>query len=197
MIIDMIKSLHSLWSDFFMAEKKIKAYDVVIIALMSALIAVCSFIAIPVGALPVTLQTFAVFVCVGILGKKRGTASVLVYVLLGIAGIPVFSGFQGGLSVLMGATGGYIIGFLPSVFVSGLIIEKTGRKIPFMIASFLAGMAICYICGIVWYIFIYSDGKSDFVSAFTLCVLPYIIPDIIKITLAAAVSSAVRKRMKI
>lgn len=180
-----------------MAEKKIKAYDIVIIALMSALIAVCSFVAIPVGALPVTLQTFAVFVCVGILGKKRGTASVLIYVLLGIVGIPVFSGFQGGLSVLMGATGGYIVGFLPAVFFSGLIMEKMRRKIPFMIASFLVGMVICYICGILWYIFVFSGGKSDFASAFALCVLPYIIPDIIKITLAAVVSGAVRKRIKL
>ena len=180
-----------------MAEKKIKAYDIVIIALMSALIAVCSFIAIPVGTLPVTLQTFAVFVCVGILGRKRGTASVLIYILLGLVGIPVFSGFQGGLTVLMGATGGYIVGFLPAVFIAGLITEKTVRKIPFMIASFFAGVVICYICGILWYVFVFSGGKSDFASAFTLCVLPYIIPDIIKITLAAVVSTAVRKRIKL
>lgn len=180
-----------------MAEKKIKAYDIVIIAIMSALLAVCSFIAIPVGALPVTLQTFAVFVCVGILGKKRGTVSVLIYILLGVIGIPVFSGFQGGLSVLMGPTGGFIAGFLPAVFVAGLIMEKTGRKIPFMIVSFFAGTAICYICGIFWYIFVFSGGKSDFVSALTLCVLPYIIPDIIKITLASVVSTAVRKRIKL
>ena len=179
-----------------MAEKKIKAYDIVIIAIMSALLAVCSFIAIPVGTLPVTLQTFAVFVCVGILGRKRGTTSVLIYILLGIVGIPVFSGFQGGLSVLMGATGGYIVGFLPAVFIAGLIIEKTGIKIPFMIVSFVLGMIICYICGILWYVFIYSGGKSDFVSAFTLCVLPYIFPDAVKIVLAAVVSKSVGERLK-
>jgi biotin transport system substrate-specific component len=180
-----------------MTEKKIKPYDIVIIALMSALIAVCSFIAIPVGALPVTLQTFAVFACVGILGRKRGTVSVLVYVFLGIVGIPVFSGFQGGLSVLMGPTGGYIIGFLPAVFVSGSVLKKTGRKIPFMIASFVVGMTICYICGILWFVFVFSAGKSDLVSAFSVCVLPYIIPDIIKITLAAVVSTEIRKRIKL
>ena len=180
-----------------MAEKKIKAYDIVIIALMSALIAVCSFIAIPVGALPVTLQTFAVFVCVGILGRKRGTISVLVYVFLGIIGIPVFSGFQGGLSVLMGATGGFIIGFLPAVFVAGSVLKKTGRKIPFMIAAFAAGLIICYIFGMLWYIFVFSAGKADFVSAFSVCVLPYIVPDIIKITLAAVISTEVGKRIKL
>ena len=180
-----------------MAEKKIKAYDIVIIALMTALIAVCSFIAIPVGALPVTLQTFAVFACVGILGRKRGTISVLVYVLLGIIGIPVFSGFQGGLSVLMGATGGFIIGFLPAVFVSGTVLKKTNRKIPFMIAAFVAGLIICYIFGMLWYIFVFSSGKADLVSSFSVCVLPYIVPDIIKITLAAVISTEVRKRIKL
>ena len=180
-----------------MAEKKIKAYDIVIIALMTALIAVCSFIAIPVGALPVTLQTFAVFVCVGILGRKRGTISVLVYVLLGIIGIPVFSGFQGGLSVFMGATGGFIIGFLPAVFVSGTVLKKTSRKIPFMIAAFVAGLIICYIFGMLWYIFVFSAGKADLVSSFSVCVLPYIVPDIIKITLAAVISTEVRKRIKL
>ena len=180
-----------------MAEKKIKAFDIVIIALVSALIAVCSFIAIPVGAVPVTLQTFAVFVCAGILGRKKGTISILVYILLGIVGIPVFSGFQSGLSVLTGPTGGYIIGFLPAVYVAGLIVQKTGRKIPFMIASFLAGLIICYICGMLWYVFVFSSGKSDFASAFAVCILPYIIPDIIKITLAAVVSVSVRKRIKL
>lgn len=179
-----------------MTEKKIKPYDIVIIALMSSLIAVCSFVAIPVGAVPVTLQTFAVFVSVGILGKKRGTISVLVYILLGLAGLPVFSGFQSGLSVLMGPTGGYIAGFLPAVFISGLIAEKTGRKIPFMIASFFAGMLICYICGLLWYVCVFSGGKADFYSAFTLCVLPYILPDAVKIVLAAVVSKSVGERLK-
>lgn len=180
-----------------MAEKKIKAFDIVITALMAALIAVCSFIAIPVGAVPVTLQTFAVFVCAGILGKNRGAVSILVYILLGIAGIPVFSGFQSGLSVLTGPAGGYIIGFIPAVFVSGLIMQKTDRKIPFTFASFLAGLLICYICGMLWYVYVFSSGETDFASAFAVCIQPYIIPDVIKLILAAVVSQAVRKRMKL
>ncbi len=179
-----------------MALKKIKAYDAVIIALMSSFVAVCSFVSIPVGSVPVTLQTFAVFVCVGILGKNRGTVSVLIYILLGLAGIPVFSGFQSGLTALMGPTGGYIVGFLPAVFVAGLIIEKTGKKIPFMIASFLAGLIICYIFGIVWYIFVFADGKTSLYSAFTLCVLPYVLPDTVKIVLSAVVSKSVGERLK-
>ena len=180
-----------------MAEKKIKAFDIVITALMAALIAVCSFIAIPVGAVPVTLQTFAVFACAGILGRNRGTISILVYILLGMVGLPVFSGFQSGLSVLAGPTGGYIIGFLPAVFVSGLIMQKTDRKILFTVASFLAGLIICYICGMLWYVYVFSSGETDFASAFAVCILPYIIPDVIKLILAAVVSAAVRKRIKL
>ena len=180
-----------------MAEKKIKAFDIVITALMAALIAVCSFIAIPVGAVPVTLQTFAVFACAGILGKNRGTISILVYILLGIVGMPVFSGFQSGLSVITGPTGGYIIGFLPAVFVAGLIMQKTDRKIPFTVAAFLVGLLICYICGMLWYVYVFSSGEADFASAFAVCILPYIIPDVIKLILAAVVSQAVRKRIKL
>ena len=179
-----------------MAHKKIKSYDIVITALMTALIAVCSLVAIPVGAVPVTLQTFAVFVAIGICGCKKGTVAVLLYILLGIVGLPVFSGFQSGIGVLAGPTGGYISGFLLSALVSGFIAEKTGRKIGFMILSFSAGLVICYLSGLLWYIYVFSGGKADFASAFSLCVLPYIIPDGIKIILAAVVSKTVGERLK-
>lgn len=179
-----------------MAHKKIKSYDIVITALMTALIAVCSLVAIPVGAVPVTLQTFAVFVAIGICGCKKGMVAVLLYILLGIVGLPVFSGFQSGIGVLAGPTGGYISGFLLSALVSGFIAEKTGRKIGFMILSFSAGLVICYLSGLLWYIYVFSGGKADFTSAFSLCVLPYIIPDCIKIILAAVVSKTVGERLK-
>ena len=87
-------------------------YKVTLTALFAAVITVCSWISLPVFAVPITLQTFAVFSALLILGGKYGTMSVLVYILLGSVGAPVFSGFRGGLSALMGPTGGYIVGFL-------------------------------------------------------------------------------------
>ena len=93
------------------ARKRISVYDLVMVALFAALIAVCAWVTIP-GSVPFTLQTMGVFLAVGLLGGKRGTAAVLVYILLGAVGMPVFSGFSGGVGRLLGTTGGYIIGFL-------------------------------------------------------------------------------------
>ena len=93
------------------AATRSKTYDIVYIAVFAVIMAICSWISIP-AAVPFTLQTFGVFIAVGILGGKRGTLSVLVFILLGAIGVPVFAGFSGGIGVLAGTTGGYIIGFL-------------------------------------------------------------------------------------
>ena len=98
------------------AATRSKTYDIVYIAVFAVIMAICSWISIP-AAVPFTLQTFGVFIAVGILGGKRGTLSVLVFILLGAIGVPVFAGFSGGIGVLAGTTGGYIIGFLFSALV--------------------------------------------------------------------------------
>ena len=91
-----------------MAKENNKTYDLVYISMFTVLIAICSWISIP-AAVPFTLQTLGVFLAVGILGGKRGTMAVLVYILLGAIGIPVFAGFSGGIGVLTGTTGGFIV----------------------------------------------------------------------------------------
>ena len=105
---------------------KTKTYDLAYIAIFAVLIAICSWISIP-AAVPFTLQTFGVFIAVGVLGGKRGSLSVLVFILLGAIGIPVFANFSGGIGVLAGPTGGYIIGFLFSAHVGNG--ETSGKKI--------------------------------------------------------------------
>ena len=90
--------------------------DMIYIAMFAIIIAICSWISVP-ATVPFTLQTFGVFVTVGVLGGKRGSLSVLVYLLLGVIGVPVFAGFSGGLGVLLGSTGGYIIGLLFSALI--------------------------------------------------------------------------------
>ena len=100
--------------------------DLAFIGLFSVLIAVCSWITIP-GPVPFTLQTFGIFCALGMLGGKRGTCSILVYILLGIIGIPVFSGFTGGVGQLLGMTGGYIVGFLLMGLLYWLVTRLAGQ----------------------------------------------------------------------
>ncbi len=173
-----------------------KAKNISLIALFSAIIVICSLITIP-SAIPFTLQTFAMFLCLNILGAKKGIISILIYIFLGVVGLPVFSGFNGGIGALLNVTGGYIIGFIFSALIYGLItalFNKKPRKTINLIASF-SGLIACYIFGTLWYIllFIKNGDTISFTGAFTICVLPFIIPDILKILLALSISEKIRK----
>ncbi len=160
--------------------------ELVYISVFAALMTVCAWISVP-GAVPFTMQTFAVFAAAGILGSRRGAAAVLVYILLGAVGIPVFSGFRGGIGVLCGTTGGYIIGFIISAFVTGLICEKLGRSYRVMIPAMLLGLVLCYAFGTAWYMLLYmkTKGAITVYAVLSSCVFNFIIPDIAKILLAA------------
>ena len=167
-------------------------------ALSVALMAVCSWISLPL-TVPVTLQTFAVFTAAGLLGIKRGTAAVAVYIMLGAIGLPVFAGFAGGLGVLFGSTGGYIIGFVFSALVVGLITKIFGRETIALVISMTAGLLVCYIFGTAWFMYVYTQ-KSGAVALTTVlgwCVIPFIIPDIAKIVLAVIVVKRVSKHIKL
>lgn len=181
-------------------EKKLfSVQNMVLIAVFTALIAVCSWILIPVEPVPFTLQTFAVFVTAGLLGSKRGAISVVVYVLLGLVGVPVFSKFGAGLSVIAGPTGGYIVGFIFTVVITGIIIKaskkmnNTGRII-MMAVAMAVGDIVCFAIGTIWFMVIMKTGL---VATLGLCVFPYIIPDLIKIVVAVIVVDRMRKYIKI
>ena len=107
--------------------KKLRIVDMAYIALFAALMAVCSWISIP-ATVPFTLQTFAIFAALGLLGGKRGTVAVAVYLLLGAIGVPVFAGFQGGIGALLGTTGGYLLGFLLSALIVWGMEARFGSK---------------------------------------------------------------------
>lgn len=179
-------------------DRKFKTVDLAYIALFSVLMAVCAWISIPI-IIPFTLQTFAIFAALGMLGGKRGTMSVVIYVIIGAIGLPVFSGFSGGVGKLMGPTGGYIIGFIFTALVYWLITKLFGNKTLIMVIAMLAGLVVCYVLGTIWFVYIMSNsGKSmTFVAALLLCVVPYIIPDLIKIALAVLVVKRVGKHVKI
>ena len=179
------------------SKTKVITADIALIAMFTALTAVCSWVSIPVGEVPVTLQTFAIFMTVGILGTKRGVISVLVYILLGAAGVPVFAGFSGGIGSLIGTTGGYIIGFIFSAALAGVIIDKFGSKLYIKIAAMLAGLVVCYAFGTAWFIIFYtrSVGAIGIGAALMMCVVPFIIPDVLKIVAAACLSTSIKKAL--
>lgn len=168
------------------------------IAIFAVVMAVCSWISIPT-MIPFTLQTFAVFLAVGVLGGKRGTLAVLVYILLGAVGVPVFAGFQGGLGILLGTTGGYIIGFLFTALLMWLMEALLGRKLWVLAVSMVLGLIVCYAFGTAWFMVVYArnSGAVGLGTALSWCVIPYIIPDLVKIALALLLSRRLNTVLKL
>lgn len=175
-----------------------KTKDMVYIALFAVLIAVGSWISIPT-TVPFTLQTFAVFVTLGILGGRRGTFSVLLYILLGAVGIPVFSGFRGGIGVLLGNTGGYIVGFLLTALIVWGIEKVLGRGVKVQIISMVLGLVVCYGFGTAWFLFVYmrTAGAVGIMTVLSWCVFPFILPDLVKLGLALTISRRVARYAEI
>ncbi len=176
------------------ARSGMKTIDMVYIAVFAALMAVCSWISIPT-TVPFTLQTFGVFMAVGILGGKRGTLSVLVYILLGAIGLPVFAGFSGGIGALLGTSGGYIVGFLFSALTMWLMESTLGKSAVVQIISMVLGLIVCYAFGTVWFMVVYTSqtGAVGLITVLGWCIFPFIVPDLLKIALAFVLSNRLRR----
>ena len=174
-----------------------KVLDMVYIAIGAALITICSWINIPT-AVPFTLQTFAVFFVLLTLGGERGTIATLVYVLLGAIGVPVFAGFSGGIGVLLGNTGGYIIGFLFTGLIYILFTKLFGKNIVIKIVALVIGLAVCYAFGTAWFMNVYikSSGEVGLLTVLGWCVFPFIIPDLLKLVLAVVISKRIEPVIK-
>ena len=179
-------------------KPKMKTIDMVYVAMFAVLMAICSWISIPM-TIPFTLQTFGVFLAVGVLGGRRGSLSVFIFILLGAIGLPVFAGFSGGVGVLLGSTGGYIIGFIFSALLMWLIESLFGRKLLVLGISMVLGLIVCYAFGTAWFMVVYSQssGAIGLVTALGWCVFQYIIPDIVKIALALMLTKRLRAALKI
>ena len=163
--------------------------DIATIAMGVALIAVCSWISVPM-TIPFTMQTFAVCLVTALFGLHRGMWTVLCYILLGAVGAPVFAGFSGGFGVLLGTTGGYIVGFLFTALIVGLAVEKFGRSLPVLITSMVIGILVCYVFGTAWFMVVYArkTGPIGLGTALGWCVIPYLLPDAVKIALASVLT---------
>ena len=178
-----------------MKKKFLTTQDMVLIAVFTALMVICSWISINIGAVPFTLQTFAVFVIGGLLGVKKGIISIIVYILLGIAGVPVFSGFKAGPAVIVGPTGGYIVGFIFTIIIIGFIVryiksEKIIIRAAVTAASMVIGDIACLAFGTVWFM---NLMKMNFIATLSVCVIPYIIPDLFKIAVATILVLRLKK----
>ena len=153
-------------------------------SLFAALLAICAWICIPAGDISVTMQTFGVALALLLLGGKWGTVSIGIYLLLGAVGLPVFSGFRSGIGILLGATGGFLWGFL----LSGLIFRLLeGISRPLALA---ASLLACYFCGCLWFLH-WSGGGIGLVLL--RCVVPFLIPDTVKLWLAWVLARRLQK----
>ena len=181
-------------TDKTVQEKKsgrIATKEIVCIGMFAAILAVFSQIAIPLpSGVPVTLQTFAVALTGIVLAWKWGTVSTLVYILLGAVGVPVFSGFRGGMQVLVSHTGGFIWGFIVMALLCGIGIQMKNKILGMLLG--IAGLAVCHLFGVIQFMVVMGRG---FAESFLLASAPYLIKDAISVILAYAVGSQVRARL--
>jgi len=171
------------------ASNSIYIKNMVFIALFAAIICIMAPFSLSIGVIPISLGTFAIYLAGGFLGGKKGMAAVGVYILLGAVGLPVFTGFSGGFAKLLGVTGGYIIGYIPLVLITGIFAEKNKALMPLGMAL---GTLACYAFGTAW--FVISTG-SELVPALMTCVVPFLIGDAIKVAAASAVCIPLRSRL--
>ncbi len=169
---------------------KSSTQNLVLTALLAAVICILSPLSVPIGPVPISLATFAVMLAGCLLGAKWGTLATLIYILLGAVGVPVFAGYSGGFQDIAGMTGGYIVGYLPLAFCSGLIYDRLGRsasgvrRIAFMIIGMVVGTAVLYALGTAWFCVV---SGMNVVSALALCVTPFLIGDTMKIIVVAVI----------
>lgn len=149
-------------------------------------------LSIPIGPVPISLTNLAIYISLYLLGWKRGTISYLIYLLIGLVGIPVFSGFTGGPAKLAGPTGGYIIGFIAMAIIAGLVIDHFHQ--PWLqLIGMIVGTIICYVLGTAWFCF---EAKSTVSGALSICVFPFIPGDLIKMIIAMLIGPAIKKRLR-
>lgn len=169
-----------------------RVQDMAVIALNAALLCVLAPISIPAGPIPFTLGTLAVYLCTAVTGARRGTLSVLLYILIGAVGLPVFSGYTGGLQKLVGLTGGYLVGYVLCALTAGLLIDRFAKTWWVYPLALVLGTVLLYLFGTVWFLIV---GKGTLWAALAACVFPFLPFDLVKIALSTAVGYPVRQQL--
>lgn len=175
--------------------KMLSTRSMVFTALFAAIICVAAPYSIQVGPIPITLATFAVYLAGAVLGAKRGAVTVVLYIMLGTVGLPVFSNFNAGFSALLGPTGGYIIGYIPLVIITGLFTEMKTNKIPravWAVIGMILATAALYTFGTAWYMIL---TNNDLLTSLRRCALPFIPGDGIKIACVTAIAVPLKERL--
>ena len=176
-------------------KKSFTTFQMALIAVMAAITCILGplSIPIPISPVPISLTNLAIYLTVCLLGWKFGTISYLIYLLIGIAGLPVFSGFSSGFAKLLGPTGGYLIGFIPMAIIAGIIIDKCNNRV-IQILGMVLGTAICYAFGTAWFCFQSGNTVS---AALSICVFPFIPADLVKMVIAMIFGPMIRKKIGI
>ena len=172
--------------------KKSALYNMTACALMAALMCVLCPVSIPIGPIPISLSILVLIVTTLVLGTWRALVSYTVYLLLGAVGMPVFSGFQGGLAKLAGPTGGYLVGFFLVIAIGGMVMEWSHRNIPLTMLGMALGVAGDYVLGTAWFVF---QTKSTLAHALEVCVYPFIPVDLAKIVVGVLFGMLVWKAL--
>ncbi len=162
-------------------------------AIMAALMCILGPMSIPIGAVPISFTNLVIYLAVYLLGTKMGCVSYLIYLLLGVVGLPVFSGYTGTIAKLAGPTGGYLIGFILLALISGIVLEKTDRNIILSYLGMAAGTAVAYLFGTVWFVI---QAQCTVSYALSVCVMPFIPFDLIKMVVAIVLGKAVFAALK-
>ncbi len=170
--------------------KTLDIRKVVLCGVLTALLAIMGPVSITIGPIPITLQTFAIALTGYVLGSFMGTTATIVYILLGIVGLPIFAGFKGGFGVIVGYTGGFIIGFPFMACLCGLWVKK--KNAISSIGFGLMGLVIVHIIGILQYMML---SKGNFISSALLVSIPFLVKDIISVVIAYILGSQIRKRL--
>lgn len=170
-------------------NKKNSIYTLSMCALFTALMCIFGPMSVPIGPVPVSLTNLVIYVAIFLLGTKGTSISYIVYLLLAVVGLPVLSGYSGGLAKLAGATGGYLIGFILMIVIAGLAFELSKGNIPITAIGMIFGTIVAYAFGTIWFVFVV---KVELSYALTVCVYPFIPFDLGKIAIACILGTAVR-----
>lgn len=178
-------------------KRIIDTKDLALMGLSVAFIAICAFMTIPTPV-PFTLQTFAIFFILLVLGGKKGTITIAVYILIGALGVLVFAGFHGGVGTLFGLTGGYIMGFILTGIIYLLMTLKKDTKMIVKVIALIIGLLVCYAYGTFWFVHVYTKNTAAIGvgEALMMCVVPFIPFDAIKLVAAVLISNRVNKVIK-
>ena len=177
---------------YTMKTKKLNPTTMATIAVMTAVMCIFGPMSVPIGPVPISLTVFTVFLSVCILGAWKGTLAYIVYLLIGLTGIPVLSNYTGGPEKLFGPTGGYLIGFIPMALISGFFIDRFRKIIGLQVTGMLLGLAVCYAFGTAW---LAVMAGMTFSAALKAGVLPFVPFDLIKIAVSVVIGRAVRTRL--